>query len=226
MLRLIIVALLICSWAQAEQERTPELRAYSAGPLKRDDFRGKPDYSASGQAYTDVQVKFNYELDLQRDRRGIEARLVSLTAHSFFMPQSSWWKLESTDPQLLDHEQGHFDIAEICAQRVQLTFAKSIAKGRGLTGRGTSKQDAIEKLKKKIDQVMELANRQTVEQSKEYDAMTRHGIMPREQSEMRRVQKATLQKLVSENKKLARRGRSERRGSSRLRSRPANEAGP
>lgn len=52
-----------------------------------------------------------------------------------------FWSVPHSDIDLLDHEQGHFDIAEINARKTQLALAIARAEGKTLTLATNSKKE-------------------------------------------------------------------------------------
>lgn len=79
--------------------------------LTWDDFKGNPPKSASyPSAVSDTG--FKYQLVC---RNG----LLDIDAAAFFSPGGSWVKPDGKTPELLRHEQGHFDMAELYALRLR-----------------------------------------------------------------------------------------------------------
>jgi hypothetical protein len=79
--------------------------------LTWDDFRARPPKSTSyPSALSDTG--FKYQLVC---RNG----LLDVDVKAFFAPSGSWVKPDSKTPELLSHEQGHFDMAELYALRLR-----------------------------------------------------------------------------------------------------------
>lgn len=175
------------------QQPAPLPRRYAQGPLRSPEFRGKIADHAFADAETQTRVMIDYKFKTQASTDGTLAKLTSVEIYSIFLPEASWWR-PSADPRLLDHEQGHFDIAEISARRLQLTFSKSIATSR-IVGSGPNVRHAEKDLAQKINKVFQKANDQAVFENEEYDRRTAHGLQIAKQAEWRRVQQATLSRL-------------------------------
>ena len=101
-----------------------------------------------------------------------------------FDPNQSWL----SDPNLLDHEQGHLDQEEIDIRKAQADIDKEVKDGT-LKGRGKkpgeARKDFYDKVKKKIA-------KQEDEHQKKYDDDTKHGTDKQKQKEARDKQKKEL----------------------------------
>lgn len=189
---LLVLFLLMLSSAMAAN---PKLRRYNQGPLRHSEFRTDAPQAQSHKAKTMTRVMFTYKFSGQQtSEERYEMTLQSLDAFSVFLPNESWWHHRAR-PSLLDHEQGHFDIAEIAARRLQLAFKKAIAGDKPIRGVGTTAKAAKAALEKKLQFVFDAANEQAVEENLQYDLRTQHGIRHGNQAEMRRIQKLTLARL-------------------------------
>jgi hypothetical protein len=79
--------------------------------LTWDDYKGQPPKSASyPSAVSDTG--FKYQLVCKNGRLDIDAA-------AFFSPSGSWVRPDGKTPELLRHEQGHFDMAEVYALRLR-----------------------------------------------------------------------------------------------------------
>jgi hypothetical protein len=79
--------------------------------LAWDDFQGRPPKSASyPSAVSDTG--FKYQLVC---RNG----MLDIDGAAFFSPSGSWVKPDRKTPELLRHEQGHFDMAEVYALKLR-----------------------------------------------------------------------------------------------------------
>ena len=180
--------------AEAEQ---PKLRRHGDGPLKLEEFRGKIASNLPGGALTMTRVMIEYKYGVQVVDDQIEARLSSIQVFSVFLPEESWWRAAHMN-HLLDHEQGHFDIAEIAARRLQLAFNRAFADGKAVSGVGASQQEAVQAMAAKLVKLLRLVNEQAVDENKAYDRLTSHGARRRAQFEHRKIQTATLKRLAQQ----------------------------
>jgi Bacterial protein of unknown function (DUF922) len=81
--------------------------------LAWDDFKSVPDNNSSNAALTSSTLSFKYNYDAEKG--------FSYSIACLFEKNSSWGKVK-TD-YILSHEQGHFDIAEICARKLNKTVS-------------------------------------------------------------------------------------------------------
>jgi hypothetical protein len=106
-----IVALLVLGCLPALGQSPPDYTWPQHPRLTWDDFKGQPPKSASYPS-TVSDTGFKYQLAC---RNG----LLDIDAAAFFSPGGSWVKPDSKTPELLSHEQGHFDMAELYALRLR-----------------------------------------------------------------------------------------------------------
>lgn len=105
MTRLIVVVLVIvCCSIQAAGQDTLRWREDRKPQWK--DFRGLPDTTSAFSAETFSNLTYA----LTYNRSGF-----SIDINCYFLANESWTK--RTDQGLLDHEQGHFNLAELCARK-------------------------------------------------------------------------------------------------------------
>jgi len=106
-----IVALLVLGSVAAHAQSPPAFTWAQHPRLTWDDFKARPPKSASyPSAVSDTG--FEYQLEC---RNG----LLDIDAAAFFSPGGSWVKPGGRTPELLRHEQGHFDMAELYALRLR-----------------------------------------------------------------------------------------------------------
>ena len=80
----------------------------AARRLSWEDFKSRPDHNSTNAALTSSAVSFSYSYDSEKG--------FSYTIACLFQKNSSWGKIKTE--YILAHEQGHFDIAEIFARRL------------------------------------------------------------------------------------------------------------
>jgi hypothetical protein len=174
-------------------------RRYQRGPLAIKEFRAAP--GDGGAAFTATRIFSEFKYDTKGRNGRYVATLTRFRAYAAFLPNESWWRADD-DPRLLDHEQGHFDIAEINARKLTLSFGKLLAGGRTVTAGGVSAAAASKSLTKKLDEVMRRIDQQVRQENTDYDRITRHGADARVQREHRRVQELTLNRSTDELQEL------------------------
>lgn len=92
-------------------------------PLKWGDFLAS--YSSGYEAHIDWRVRYNYRRQPVDDKYLMEFRVQNL-----FFPNLSWVKLGSESDELLKHEQLHFDICELYARKLYISFTKATYSSR------------------------------------------------------------------------------------------------
>ena len=172
-------------------------RHYDDGPLKIKEFAGDSPRFTRLEAMTVTRVALDYKFRVSRAGTGYRATLKSLSVKAVFLPNESWWRAPH-DEALLDHEQGHFDIAEIAARRLRLAFRKLLRGSRKLSATGDTAEEAGAALVAKLEKVNQISEKQTAIEHEEYDRTTLHGVRYGTQAEQRRIHKLTLEKLKNE----------------------------
>ncbi len=199
-----IAVSLLSVWASAYAEPPKSERRYDQGPLKHNEFRKDAEDAIPGRAKTMARVMYSYRTQIERKGpERFQVQLTSLDAYSVFLPKESWWSYRNSIA-LLDHEQGHFDIAEITARRLELAVRQAIKKGQSIGGFGKTLKQANAELSKKLQRVIDIANEQSVEENADYDRKTLHGARVGSQAEYRRIQKLTLEKLAKQLDRISR----------------------
>ena len=102
-----IVASLVLGCLAALGQSSPDYTWPQHPRLTWDDFKASPPKSAS---YPSAVSDTGFRYQLVR-RNG----LLDIEAAAFFSPGGSWVKPDGKTPELLRHEQGHFDMAELYA---------------------------------------------------------------------------------------------------------------
>jgi hypothetical protein len=199
---LAVVALLVAAAGANQSSKKPEkLRRYANGPLTAADFAGKaPEQSPINMgiemvASTECQVRYEYRAAIDQQGPNLwTARITSFTCMAVVEPAKCW----NTQPEslrVLDHEQGHFDLAEIAARRTQKHF-DSLIRERKTTTNGRDRRAADRKLDAEIKKAMEEVYDSLAKAQKVYDEETRHGTAILPQIRHREWQRTELEKLT------------------------------
>ncbi len=139
----------------------------------RGHFKGEPNPESLFSAETFAGVKFEYKYSNQSKSGVYYARLTELKYSSFVDENRSWWTKRIADHELLKHEQGHFDIAELRARELNRNNAPLIAK---LIGRALTADEAQAELVRKLTEHMTQENKTLTEgEQVRYDDETQHG---------------------------------------------------
>lgn len=203
--------ILACAAAQAaaqppdsKESKPKEERLYDDGPLILADFRGQPPdrnkaIGSPFDAYVSAEIVWTNRFRSQPRGKGFVAQLTDFEAHAILEREKCWhrWKGEP-DQRILDHEQGHFDITQCHALRLQQRMRKLISQKKPPIGKGSTIEEAVEDLNRELKAAGTLAKQESNAENMQYDADTNHGNTAEKQQELRRVQLETLRKLQSE----------------------------
>lgn len=139
--------------------------------LSWDDFRGEPTGEGPEAARIHITVSYRISLVVRRAGAGWEAEIPAggVAATAFMDPDRSWVRPGMLAPELLAHEQGHFDIAEVYRRLLVLELAGSHASGASPEAARVELQARTSALAQGILERMEATQLR-------YDAETRHGL--------------------------------------------------
>ena len=136
--------------------------------LKREDFNGRVPASASTASMSWIHIETEWEC---------KDVTLKTTARATFDPSRSWFRSQNRmelDVQLLEHEQIHFDIAEVAVRKIRAsfqTFSTACAEAGGT--------DPIEHL-------IARADRDLQQEQERFDRETAHGVNGRIQAQWKR----------------------------------------
>ena len=125
--------------------------------LQWDDFQGEPDKNSLGDAATAVRIKA---------KPFIVKKKIHYDVVAIFTRNKSWYR--DTSPELLAHEQLHFDIAELYARKIRRQIAEM-------------KRQGVNDIKTFNTAIHELLLESNLVDA-QYDAETLHGAMTRKQA--------------------------------------------
>ena len=180
-------------------------RRYDNGPLTEADFRGKTptEGELAGspfQAFLFMDITWSSQYRSAGRGRSVSAFLTQFEATAVSNPGKSWNHWGKKNPDLLEHEQGHFDITQIHAQRLEIKVRKLLAAKKPPAGTGESEAAAVEALNALLEKEAKSAKAASDEENREYDRLTAHGGELEKQRELRHVHQETLKKLAAELK--------------------------
>jgi len=121
------------------------------------DFTGKPDANSTFFAHTWYTLKYSYNNVVTN---GDQATIDGFEAILELDPNKSWVRTDKTSDELLEHEQGHFNIGIMCMRELLTT----------VNGTSFSKSDYAEALRNIFREVMRKYNDMNVQ----YDNETEH----------------------------------------------------
>ena len=137
--------------------------------LKREDFRGRVPASASTASMSWIHIETAWECK--------DGTLTAM-ARATFDPSQSWFRRSQNpmelDIQLLEHEQIHFDIAEVAVRKIRATF-------QTFTG-ACAEPGGTEP----IEHLIARADRDLQQEQERFDRETAHGTNGRVQAQWKR----------------------------------------
>jgi hypothetical protein len=178
----------------AVDARAQDVIEWSPGErLAVQDFRGRPPANAGSASLSWLNIEAEWEC---------QAGALFATARATFIPSRSWWRgsqrfasiasrrssspradrsVMQLDMQLLEHEQLHFDIAELAARKLRTRFDvfKDACEG----------EDS-----ERIREMVAGVDRELHGEQQRYDRETKHGTDPRAQDQWRKRIRALLNK--------------------------------
>ncbi|MDX1947675.1 MAG: hypothetical protein SFU86_19915 [Pirellulaceae bacterium] len=172
-------------------------RKYEAGPLRAEDFAAEPPKSAGRAANTVTELRYEYRYRYSTGEKSVQIALESIEIHAYIRRDASWNRTPD-DRALLDHEQGHADIAQIQCLQARRAFAEKIR--RGFQVEAATRAEGIQALERVIQREMSSFEEAGRAADAEYDRATEHGLGG-QQAEWRRVQRETLRNLQEEGEK-------------------------
>jgi len=127
-----------------------------------DDYQGRPILHGRFNAESSLQISYRLGITKQNDDLKI-----NLTVNCIFDKESSWVNPKNKTNMLLEHEQLHFDIAEVYARRLRKELSES--------------KFTIKNYKSKSSDIFEANFKDYKKFQVIYDRETNHGLMQRQQ---------------------------------------------
>ena len=177
-----------------QENQAREFRPYSDGPLTVRDYQAPvPEKRGGLDAFTTTDLRFKFQYRTNRSGRRVRAWTTTIDVYAVVVPAKSWNR-KLQDKRLLDHEQGHFDLAQIAALQAQRDFATSAR----LVGVASGEDQAVADVRQQLERQMQVLVDKLRAEHNEYDKSTRHGQIRGEQDEQRRRHREQIKKLSEE----------------------------
>lgn len=112
----LIILLFFIHFGYAQEESVlwnPEI------PLSWNNFKDIPTEGDTSAALTASGISYQFSAEQIN-----EEIVLDFQVSAFFYPQKSWYKPEVCDENILNHEQLHFDIAELFARKMEIKVKK------------------------------------------------------------------------------------------------------
>jgi hypothetical protein len=106
-----VFTLLLAACVPIYAQTAPDLVWPEHPRLSWDDFKAQP---PQGVTYPSAESETGFKYQLL-----CSAGKLDVDAHAFFSPSGSWVIPPKKNPELLKHEQGHFDMAEVYALKLK-----------------------------------------------------------------------------------------------------------
>lgn len=130
------------------RERTEhvETRGYLLNKPTWDDFQRRPrDYDSEDNAYTKTTIDPDVDIE--------EGKVKSINVLAKFNKDESWVREGAETQLLLDHEQGHFDIARVHAVELKKTLSKF--EGKPVEDVRNNIDEAVDRILSRMQSVQE-----------------------------------------------------------------------
>jgi len=187
---LLAVGLTLLAAAAARADSAARIPWNAERPLTWEDFAGPvpPRTDADRVAETAASLSWSYQLALELSSDSCVFRIVDIESEAAFVPGESWVRPGHRTAEVLEHEQGHFDIAEIYHRRFAAGAREFVGQQHRCSGGSERRatRDAEREVAGIIGAVYEEIWRQYREQQQLYDDETRHGIDREAQTEWTR----------------------------------------
>ncbi len=197
----VMCGLVIARSTSLAQDSSKDYRPYNQGPLTAADFRGKPD-SNQFEAYTCCSIQYNFRYRYETRGNVTTAKLADVDFFAVILRDKSW-NVSTDKKSLMDHEQGHFDIAQASALATKFALLKQIKSDVPLTATGNSEETAVANLQQKLNAAIQVIERKIDESHAEYDRQTKHGRDGNPQREHRAQQLKLVKYYTEEIQRLA-----------------------
>jgi hypothetical protein len=188
------LAIALASPAFAQPPNAKTMRLYTNGPLTLVDYSSKPaDAPVGFGAMTDTELRYHADYEFTAFPGGVNCQVKKLQCYAVLAHKTTW-----ADPnrikELLDHEQGHFDITQKHALLAQKALSPKVAK-RQLKATAATAELARDLLAKALDAEIRHYSERGIAENKAYDESTRHGTLTDAQAEWRTRQLEELAAL-------------------------------
>lgn len=199
--RILPAIILFAFWLPANAAVSVEPRTYAQGPLTGADFLAEvpqgntvPVGGLRALAYASTEMLFDYRYRVMAQNGVWTARLSEIRVVAVLWREKSWNR-HPDDRKLMDHEQGHFDLAQMWALRGQKELSDALRRG-DLQGQGESPQAAVKAFETALDRRVQKFRDALTAADRSYDQLTRYGTLAEQQAAHRKSQMEAIQQLA------------------------------
>ena len=188
-----VSSILFNNWSSAAYaQNDPNLIPWGENRLQFSDFQGVPDTFPDDYvgdrgddfwAFTYTTTYYNWWPQITQNQPCMYT-ITAFDDNAYFDKTLSWVKSEhASDMSLLNHEQKHFDTAEIGVRKFNEAVATEFL-GKQFVCPTSGQYDAInEKISQDLMPVSEQIKQEVIQMNLDYDAQTNHGMDPQMQKE-------------------------------------------
>ncbi len=192
---------------QPTRELTGALLDHGERALRFDDFqaavpeelpKGEPPDELPIMAYSHTVVSYRFEAQTSKVRGKYRAQLKQITFTAVFDRTKSWNALPE-DRRLLEHHQGHFDLARIGAYQAEADITERMRRDRAaFQAESATAQGALDELDKKIAHACRALEEEFKREHEYFDVRTRYGTLEDLEREERAKQQERLRKHAAD----------------------------
>ena len=188
-------SLWLSAGALLAEEPAVSKRAYRDGPLMAADFAAARPADAQTVALSELEYEWKYQY--RHELRGA-TRVVTLTEVEVWaaIRRDKSWNLRPRDALILDHEQGHFDIAQTFALQAQAKLLADRGTVAVLQARGANLNEAVKRLEAELAKALQTLLDPAQQVHRDYDKATDRGDDASAQAIARKAQRAALQAIT------------------------------
>ncbi len=154
--------------------------------LNWSDFKAESNPAVFEDAHSVIKYQYTWTVDSENFGDGIKFSIKNIRLSTGFYRHLSWVRLPMATPELLNHEQGHFDLAELL--RIHITEKiQSMVENKWYPTRGQNdeqrKQFAREDSGILVAKEITKWEKYILEKQQEYDEQTEYGQIAEKQLE-------------------------------------------
>jgi hypothetical protein len=198
-----VIGLLLIGIQVASANPAPAISWQADRPLTWADFQGPVPRTARKErvAATAASLSWSYEYEVQWSPGDCTYEITHIDTSALFDPGSSWVRPGHRTDAVLQHEQGHFDIAQIFEQKLRVRSRELVGVKRDCRGRSArqANRHAESAAADLMGQVFDQLWREYQDRQESYDRDTRHGIDRAAQAAWTLDIKAAIQTVFPNN---------------------------
>jgi len=154
--------------------------------LKWSDFKAESNPAAFEDSHSVIKYRFTWTINSEKIDEQIMFLIEDIHLYVEFFPYLSWFRISQNTENLLKHEQGHFDLAEL-VKRENIHILQNTFYGKHFPTRGQN-EDQQKQFAKEDSGIMIIKEVEKLEaildkRREEYDAQTEFGQNAQKQSE-------------------------------------------